>query len=255
MNYSDHNFYAQLPANSVSTFVVTLSDESITPNEYGWYFADGFEGDTCDWNIRGAGSIITSGRTSYVGDESLLVKDRTNAWNGASKTLSRAFKAGNEYSFSANVMYFDGSAKDNFYLKLEYTDASGDKKYDTIAQATAIKGEWVQLANKNYKIPANASDLRIYIETAETTNNFYIDEVIGAVAGTIIIGAGESQNLILGDINSDGCINVFDYIIAKRRTCKRIQQVIRKGYWQMLIQNEDFNVDVLFSFRNSFLDR
>lgn len=60
MNYSDHNFYAQLPANSVSTFVVTLSDESITPNEYGWYFADGFEGDTCDWNIRGAGSIITS---------------------------------------------------------------------------------------------------------------------------------------------------------------------------------------------------
>lgn len=46
-------------------------------------------------------------------------------------------------------MYFDGSATDNFYLKLEYTDANGDKKYDTIAQATAIKGEWVQLANKN----------------------------------------------------------------------------------------------------------
>ena len=242
MNYSDHNFYAQLPANSVSTFVVTLSDESITPNEYGWYFADGFEGDTCDWNIRGAGSIITSGRTSYVGDESLLVRDRTNAWNGASKTLSRAFKAGNEYSFSANVMYFDGSAKDNFYLKLEYTDASGDKKYDTIAQATAIKGEWVQLANKNYKIPANASDLRIYIETAETTNNFYIDEVIGAVAGTIIIGAGESQNLILGDINSDGCINVFDYIIAKRGLVNGFSKSSEKVLADV-DQNEDFNVD------------
>lgn len=242
MNYSDHNFYTQLPANSVSTFVVTLSDESITPNEYGWYFADGFEGDTCDWNIRGAGSIITSGRTSYVGDESLLVKDRTNAWNGASKTLSRAFKAGNEYSFSANVMYFDGSATDNFYLKLEYTDANGDKKYDTIAQATAIKGEWVQLANKNYKIPANASDLRIYIETAETTNNFYIDEVIGAVAGTIIIGAGESQNLILGDINSDGCINVFDYIIAKRGLVNGFSKSSEKVLADV-DQNEDFNVD------------
>ena len=83
----------------------SLTDESITPNEYGWYFADGFEGDTCDWNIRGAGSIITSGRTSYVGDESLLVKDRTNAWNGASKTLSRAFKAGNEYSFSVGERF------------------------------------------------------------------------------------------------------------------------------------------------------
>ena len=116
------------------------------------------------------------------------------------------------------------------------------KKYDTIAQATAIKGEWVQLANKNYKIPANASDLRIYIETAETTNNFYIDEVIGAVAGTIIIGAGESQNLILGDINSDGCINVFDYIIAKRGLVNGFSKSSEKVLADV-DQNEDFNVD------------
>nr|MDE7104808.1 endo-1,4-beta-xylanase [Ruminococcus sp.] len=189
----------------------------VEPNEYGWYFADGFEGSTCNWNIRGSGEVLTSGRTAYVGDESLLVKNRKDAWNGASKTLNpRAFSAENEYSFSANVMYFDGDTTDKFYLKLQYTDTNGDTQYDTIAEATATKGEWIQLANRNYKIPAGASDIQIYVETSETTNNFYIDEVIGAVAGTTIIGAGESKNIILGDINSDGVIDVFDMILARK---------------------------------------
>ena len=123
---------------------------------------------------------MTSGRTAFVGNEALLVQGRTSSWNGASKSLNpKAFVPGNEYSFSANVNYFDGDETDKFYLKLQYTDSEGETQYSTIAEATAIKGEWVQIANKNYKIPADASDMQIYIETAETTNNFYIDEVIG----------------------------------------------------------------------------
>ena len=189
----------------------------IEPNEYGWYFADGFEGDTCSWESRGAASIQTSGRTAYVGSEALLVQNRTAAWNGAYKTLNpRAFVPGNEYSFSVNVTYFDGAATDQFYLKLEYTDANGDTQYATIAEGTGIKGEWVQLANKNYLIPADATEMKLYVETAETTNNFYIDEAIGAVGGTGILGAGEAKDIILGDLNFDGVINVFDLCMAKQ---------------------------------------
>ncbi|MCM1133905.1 MAG: carbohydrate binding domain-containing protein [Ruminococcus flavefaciens] len=217
MEFNSDSFWSQLPANSVSTFVVTLSDEPAEPNQYGWYFADDFEGSTCDWNIRGSGEVLISGRTAYVGDESLLVKDRENAWNGASKTLdTKAFQAGNEYSFSANVMYYDGDSTEKFYLKLQYTDSDGKTRYSTIAESTAVKGEWVQLTNKNYKIPADAKDMQIYVETAESTENFYIDDVIGAVAGTAIVGAGESKNVILGDINYDGRIDVFDMILARQ---------------------------------------
>ena len=191
-------------------------DEPIKPNEYGWYFADGFEGSTCDWNVRGSGEILTSGRTNYVGKESLLIKDRTAAWNGVYKALnSKAFVPGNEYSFSVNVTYFDGAATDKFYLKLQYTDANGDTQYSTIAEGTAVKGEWIQLANKNYKIPSDASNMQIYVETADSTNNFYIDEAIGAVGGTTILGAGEGAKITLGDVNCDGKINIFDLSIAK----------------------------------------
>ena len=113
---------------------------SIEPNEYGWYFADGFEGDTCSWQGRGDATILTSGRTNYVGSEALLVQNRTAAWNGAYKTLNpKAFVPGNEYSFSVNAMYFDGDSTEPFYLKLQYTDANGDTQYSSIAEATAIK--------------------------------------------------------------------------------------------------------------------
>ena len=217
MEYSENGFYAQLPAESVSTFVVTLSEKAEEPNEYGWYFHSTFEGDLDSWSGRGAAEVLTSGRTAYVGSEALLVQNRTAAWNGAARALNpRAFVPGKEYSFSANVMYFDGNATDSFFLKLQYTDANGDTQYQTIAEGTAIKGEWVQLANKNYKIPEDATNMQIYVETAETTNRFYIDEVIGAVGGTTILGAGEPKNIILGDLNFDGVINAVDLCLIKR---------------------------------------
>ena len=190
----------------------------IEPNEYGWYFQCGFEGSLDNWETRGAGEILTSGRTAYVGSESLLVKDRTSAWQGAAIPLNpRAFKPGEEYSFSANVSYFDGGDTDQFYMKLQYVDGSGKTNYSTIAEGTGVKGEWMQLANTNYKIPEDATDMKLYIETAETTNNFYIDEVIGAVAGTGIQGAGQPKvrKLLKGDVDCDGRITAFDLAEAR----------------------------------------
>lgn len=188
----------------------------IKPNEYGWYFQNGFEGETDGWEIRGSGELLTSGRTAYVGSESLLVKDRTDAWNGASKKLNpKAFVPGKEYSFSVHTTYFDGKSSEKFYLKLQYTDANGDTQYSTVAESDVIKGEWSQLANKNYKIPEDATNMQLYVETKDSTYNFYIDEAIGAVVGTSILGEG-SNKIILGDVNMDGVINVFDLCAAKR---------------------------------------
>ena len=193
------------------------NDKPIEPNEYGWYFHSTFEGDTDSWEGRGSADVLTSGRTAYVGSEALLVQNRTAAWNSAGRTLNpKVFVPGKEYSFSVNMEYFDGDATDQFFLKLAYTDANGEAQYATVAEGTAVKGEWVQLANKNYQIPADATNMVLYVETAESTNNFYLDEAIGAVGGTSILGAGESKPFHLGDVNADGVINGIDLALARQ---------------------------------------
>ncbi len=87
------------------------------------------------------------------------------------KLKSKAFVAGKTYSFSTNVQYFDGDATDTFYFKLQYTDANGDTQYDTIAEGTAIQGEWMQLANKITRF-LRMQPTQIYVETktAPTTS-------------------------------------------------------------------------------------
>lgn len=179
------------------------------------YFHDTFESGTDSWSGRGAATVASSSANAFEGSKSLYVDGRTAAWNGATKSLGSSFAAGKEYSFSANVMYTSGGASDTFYLKIQYKDASGETKYDGIAEAETVKGAWVQLANTNYKIPAGATDIQLYIETADSTNSFYIDDVYGAAPGTVFSGAGGSKKLIYGDINYDGRIDAFDVALAR----------------------------------------
>ena len=228
LEYTGSSFWAQLPAKSVSTFVITTNGSTSTeqpeqpteqetqPDANGYYFHDTFEGDVSDWTARGSAEVKLSGRTAYEGSESLLATERTSAWHGSAKPLdANTFKPGNAYSFSTNAMYFDGANTDTFYLKLQYKGSDGETHYASIAEGTTLKGEWVQLANENYTIPADASDMMLYVETPKTTNNFYIDDVIGAKAGTKIKGA-ESIPYTRGDVNSDGVVNIYDLLLAKK---------------------------------------
>jgi len=190
--------------------------KAVEPNSLGWYFSDGFEGNTSEWKPRGGASIESSSSNAYVGNNSLYVTDRTSSWHGAYKELNpRAFKPGETYSFSVNVMLADGGLTDDIQLKIEYTDANGDAQYPLVAKETAVKGEWTQLANSEFTIPEDATNVRLYVETADSTNSFYIDEAIGAVKGTGILGAG-TKKFNFGDINGDDVINSFDIALARR---------------------------------------
>ena len=53
------------------------------------------------------------------------------------------------------------------------------------------------------------------METSEGTGNFYIDEAIGAVSGTKVDGPSP-VTFVLGDINRDGSVDIFDLIAARR---------------------------------------
>ena len=57
--------------------------------------------------------------------------------------------------------------------------------------------------------------MRIYVETESGTNNFYIDEAIGAVAGTSIEGP-EGIDPIIGDVNADGKFTIADAVMLQK---------------------------------------
>ena len=182
-------------------------------------FSDTFESGNDSWEGRGAASVMSTSAASYNGSKSLSCSGRTASWNGAQKPLDTSvFVPGNTYSFSVNAKYETGGTTESFKLTMQYKDASGTAIYDKIASATVGAGDWVQLANENYTIPADASDLVFYVETEETTTSFFIDDAAAAAEGVEIAGAGQPKvrTLKIGDVTFDDKINVFDVILERR---------------------------------------
>ena len=182
----------------------------------GYLFHSTFETGTDSWTGRGAAKVETASTGVYAGSGALYVSGRTAAWNGATLPLGDAFMPGIAYSFSANVRYTSGGKTDTFYMKLQYTDSNGDTQYDAIAEEQVPKGDWIQLTNTSYQLPADASNMQLYIETADSTNSFYLDEAAGAAEGTVIPGAGKARTVIQGDVSGDGLLDGMDMLLARK---------------------------------------
>ncbi len=192
------------------------SSQAADPLEEGQFFRDTFESGVDSWSGRGAAAVASNADAKYQGSKSLFVSGRESAWNGASKKLdASAFVPGEEYSFSVNVMS-PAKKVTSFFLKLQYNDVDGTAHYDKIAGGSAAYGDWIQLSNTNYKIPDDAEDMYIYVETENGTSDFYIDDAVGAVKGTVIDGAGDEKAIKLGDVDCDGVIDAFDMVAARK---------------------------------------
>ena len=188
-----------------------------TVDDDGYWFHCTFESGTDGFSSRiGSESVSSSSSAAFAGSKSLYVSDRSEKYHGASMPLSSAtFKAGESYSFSGNVMFDSGSSVETIHFTMQYNDGT-EAQYVKIASAEVTKGEWVQLANTSFEIPAGASDVSIYFECDGATTSFYVDEVIGAPKGTKIDGAGQAVPFILGDVDKDGAITAKDLALAKR---------------------------------------
>ncbi|MBQ9905514.1 MAG: carbohydrate binding domain-containing protein, partial [Oscillospiraceae bacterium] len=123
---------------------------------------------------------------------------------------------GKAYSFSVNVKNTGESDNQTFYLKLQYKDADDETHYDTIAEGVAVSGLWTQLCNTAYTLPEGASNLKLYVETKEDTDSFYLDEAACAVGGTLIEGAGQPEYTIKGDVNADKAFDPADVIVLQK---------------------------------------
>ena len=186
------------------------------PDSNGYYYYYDMESDLSAFEARGGCTIGPSGRFPYKGSEALVISERSDAWNGAQLPLSTTtFVPGSEYSFSACYAELDGPDECEFKMTLQY-ELDGETHYDQIALETTANGNYVQLANPNFKIPSGASNLYVVFETTEETCNFYIDEVIIAKAGTKIDGPSAiKSSSVRGDLDGDEKITIADLVIIK----------------------------------------
>ena len=185
----------------------------------GYYMQEGFESGAGKWTSRGDNVKVASSSTGASG-KGLAVTGRSDNWHGAAIELSaKDYVPGNSYSFSVMGMQ-NTSASDTLKLTLQY-NLNGTENYDNVAEATAAKGEWVQLSNANFTIPAGASNMVLYVEADSKTNDFFIDDAAIATKGTKIAASGTGSSgdpagVLLGDVNSDGSVNVLDIITMQK---------------------------------------
>lgn len=181
----------------------------------GYYLVNDFEGSAGKWTGRGDAATALS-NTAASGDQGLAVTGRTDNWHGAAIDLSTTeFIPGNAYSFSVMAMQ-DAAASDNFKLTLQYS-AGGEDHYDTIAEAEGAKGEWVQLSNTSFTIPAGASNMILYVEADSKTNSFFIDDAAIAVKGTkIAASASGSTKSSKGDVDANGKVELLDIVTLQK---------------------------------------
>ena len=170
--------------NSSGTTGPTTPTTAATTNSNGYFFHSNFEGSTTSvdgWSPRGDDVVITnSGSRPYAGTRSLHVTGRSDYWHGVARSLSSTvFRPGTEYTFSAMAMYQSGAPTTDFALTLQY-DVGEVTNWANVATATATAGQWVQLTDPAFLIPAGATNMTLYIEADVPTLEFFVDELIGA---------------------------------------------------------------------------
>ncbi len=143
-------------------------------------YRNGFE-DGEYQGIMGRGSVTLEVSTSVhhdVGNNSLSVSGRSATWHGIQLSLARLVTSGNTYDFKVYVKQ-DSGAEQTCDLGVQYNDASGQTKYDSIVGygRTCVSGEWTELRG-SFKVPETANDIALYLQcsTSETAD-FFVDDL------------------------------------------------------------------------------
>ena len=167
-----------------------------------------FETTNDSFTGRGGASVQWTSDQAYKGNCSLYVSERDASWKGANRDASMLMKAGGTYKVSCAV-YQESGEPVEMKMSMQCTTAAGTE-YPEIALVTAESGEWTVLSNDAFTVPADASDMSIYVETTESLTDFYVDsvEVHGAPAA-----------IKKGDANGDLTIDISDAVyLAKYLT-------------------------------------
>ncbi|MCR4759872.1 MAG: carbohydrate binding domain-containing protein [Oscillospiraceae bacterium] len=169
-----------------------------------------FETTNDSFTGRGGASVQWTSDQAYQGNCSLFVSDRNEVWKGASRDASTLLTAGGTYSLSAAVYQASGEAVE-MKFSMQYSDGT-TTKYSQIALETVSNETWTVLSNTAFEVPADASDMVIYMETTESKTDFYLDSVTISGAPSVVKKGDANGDL---NVDSSDIVSLVKYLACE----------------------------------------
>ena len=171
-----------------------VTTPSVEPDSEGYYFKESFEDGIGKCVPKGDAALILDSENFVDGEKSLFVTHRDEIWNGPAIELDAStFIPGKTYSFGAAVLQHSDITVD-LNLVLQYTDADGLYQYIVLSSVNAEKSKWTELSNPSFTIPEGAKDMLLFIDTPDSTADFYCDSFFGGIEGKTLDVSGGTSN-------------------------------------------------------------
>ena len=136
-----------------------------------------FEDNTVQgWESRiGVEKVEVTTADAHSGTHSLLTTGREQPYSAPKIDATNKIHRNSKYNVSVWVKLAPGEQPTNFRLSLQ-RDLNGESSYDTIVGNTEITADnWVELKG-SYTLGSAADAVTVYVETAEGTQSYYIDD-------------------------------------------------------------------------------
>ncbi|MCW6008460.1 endo-1,4-beta-xylanase [Micromonospora sp. CPCC 205371] len=140
--------------------------------------ASTFEDGTAQgWFARGSATIATTTTDAHGGTQSLVTTNRTATWQGPGRDVRGVLLADATYAIEAYLRMAPGAPAASAQVTVQRTPAGGSTTFERVAGGTVSADGWVLLRGE-YRYSGEVSELQLYVESADATASFLIDDVV-----------------------------------------------------------------------------
>ncbi|HEV2779989.1 MAG TPA: endo-1,4-beta-xylanase [Actinophytocola sp.] len=135
------------------------------------------DGSTQGWFGRGSAVVAATADAANTGGFGLRTTGRTASWNGPSVELAPVLLTGATYAITVHTRLIAGTAAATLQLTVQRQPVGGSTAFDFVANGAVTDAGWTQLRG-SYTVPTESSQLQLYVETADATAAYDVDDVM-----------------------------------------------------------------------------
>jgi endo-1,4-beta-xylanase len=134
------------------------------------------DGTAQGWFARGSAAIAATTADAHGGTQSLATTNRTATWQGPGRDVRGVLLADATYAVEAYVRMAPGAPAASVQLTVQRTPAGGSTTFERVTGGTVSADGWVSLRGE-YRYSGEVSELQLYLESADATASFLLDDV------------------------------------------------------------------------------